>query len=136
MLCVKPQDDPNIVQAVLKQFQLSVPEQAGRLLTAEEQAKTLGFVYVEQKTDKLFLHVFEVTDCADYGHPAGEDLEIAEYLVRAAGNYAYNRLLPVLECARIPALPLLRQFGFKQFDQNYRLALEVLFKKCENCGGT
>lgn len=136
MLCVKPLDDPGVVQAVLKQFQLSVPARTGRLLAAEEQGKTLGFVYVEQKTDRLFLHVFELTDCADYGRPTGEDLEIAEYLIRAAGNYAYNRLLPVLECARIPALPLLQRFGFKQFDQNYRLALEVLFKKCENCGGT
>lgn len=134
MLCVKPLDDQNVIQAVLEQYQITA--QNGRLLTAVEQGKTLGFVYVEQKADRLFLHAFEVTGCLDYGAPAGEDLEIAEYLVRAAGNYAYNRLLPVLECARIPALPLLKRFGFKQFDQNYRLALAVLFKKCENCGGT
>lgn len=134
MLCVKPLDDQNVIQAVLEQYRITA--QNGSLLTAVEQEKTLGFVYVEQKADRLFLHAFEVTGCLDYSAPAGEDLEIAEYLVRAAGNYAYNRLLPVLECARIPALPMLRRFGFKQFDQNYRLALAVLFKKCENCGGT
>lgn len=134
MLCVKPLDDQNIVQAVREQYQ--IPAQNGRLLTAVEQGKTLGLVYVEQKTDRLFLHALEVTGCLDYEHPTGEDLEIAEYLVRAAGNYAYNRLLPVLECARIPAFPLLKRFGFKQIDQNYQLALKVLFKKCKNCGGT
>lgn len=48
MLCVKPLDDPGVVQAVLKQFQLSVPARTGRLLAAQEQGKTLGFVYVEQ----------------------------------------------------------------------------------------
>lgn len=132
MLCVKPVDDKQMVRAVMEQYR--VKSESVRLLTAEEQGKTLGFILAEPQKDKLFLHAFEVCGCLDYVRPAGDDLEIAEYLVRAAGNYASNRLLAVLECADMPSLPLLRRFGFKQYNQKYRLELKVLFKKCENCG--
>lgn len=131
MLCVKPVDDNQAVQDILDRY--GIAAENARLLLAQERGQALGFVLVEPQKDKLFLHAFEVCGCMDYGLPVNDNLEIAEYLVRAAGNYASNRLLPMLECADMPALPLLRRFGFKQYDQNYRLELKVLFKKCENC---
>lgn len=131
MLCVKPVDDQQTVQAVLERYRID--SENVRLLMATERGQTLGFVLVQPQKDKLFLHAFEVCGCMEHKLPTNDDLEIAEYLIRAAGNYASNRLLPVLECAEMPSLPLLRRFGFKQYDQKYRLELKVLFKKCENC---
>ena len=69
----------------------------------------------------------------DPENPGKDDFELAEYLVRAAANYAYNRLMSTLSFDDLQYKPILSRFAFEEIDNKFQLDIKVLFKKCENC---
>lgn len=131
MLCVKPSDNAELKNEILSS--VDIIGDSPELLTATENEKLLGYAAVDPVGRTLRLAKIEISDCKDYANPTAEDMELAEYLVRAAGNYAYNRLMTTLSCENDGYKAILKPFGFKEIDNKFQLDIKVLFKKCENC---
>lgn len=131
MLCVKPSDDVKLKSEVLSS--VDIIGKSPELLTATENGKLLGYVVVDPVGRVLRLAKIEISDCKDYANPTAVDMELAEYLIRAAGNYAYNRLMAALSCENDAYKAILKPFGFNEIDNKFQLDIKVLFKKCENC---
>lgn len=131
MLCVKPTDNLDFEKSVLNK--IKVQSDMPRVLTAEENGNMLGYIAVDPIGTKLDIVDFSLTDCNDYDSLNANQKEIAEYLLRAAGNYAFNRNMLTLETKLVKYRKLLEQFRFTEMDNKFSLHLKVLFKKCENC---
>lgn len=132
MLCVKPVDEKRTVKDAFEKY--NIKSQNARLLLAEENGRTVGLEVVEVQNTRLNILALDITDCEDYNNPTRDNLEIAEYLIRAAGSYALNRMLLGLDCTLFELEGLLKRFNFKQNEHKISVDLKVLFKKCENCG--
>ena len=136
MLCVKPVDEAGIAGPVFEKYHISSGN--ARLLMADERGTVLGFVLVEPKGDRLYLRALEIYGSTNRPAPDGgaeDSAEIAEYLIRAAGSYALNRMLSGLDCGLAVAETIQFRFGIKQNGQKYSIELKELFKKCKNCRG-
>ncbi|MCQ4022613.1 MULTISPECIES: hypothetical protein [unclassified Ruminococcus] len=131
MLCVKPTNDEKLKSEILSKNEIfgAKPD----VLTAVESGRLLGYVAVDPIDRELRLANFNITDCDSLDNPSRDNLEIAEYLLRAAGNYAYNRLMLTLSCEIPEYKPILKRFGFEEINNKFQLDIKVLFKKCENC---
>ena len=134
MLCVKPTTDEQLKKEIFSAH--GINSDLAQLLVAVENDKILGYTAVEPYMGKLTLYALSLTDCSDLNNMDGESREIAEYLIRAAGNYAYNRLLTALVCEDMSLKPVLSLFGFKEIDNKLSLDIKLLFKRCENCGSS
>ncbi|HIR02708.1 MAG: hypothetical protein U0M23_05045 [Acutalibacteraceae bacterium] len=136
MLCVKPVDDMGVVRPIMEKYNIS--SEHARLLMADERGTALGFVLVEPKEGRLYLHALEIYPGAGQASAQGgtdDSMEIAEYLIRAAGSYALNRMLSGMDCGLTVAETIQFRFGIRQNGQKYSIELKELFKKCKNCGG-
>ena len=132
MLCVKPTDDEKLKDEILST--LDIKGESPALLAATENDRLLGYVAVDPVGYDLYIPALSITDCSDYENLSQDEREIAEYLIRAAGNYGYNRMLLNICCENLNLKPLLSRFGFKEIDNKLSLDIKHLFKKCENCG--
>lgn len=132
MLCVKPCTDNQYKEQALSTIGLS--GDSAELLTAEENGRILGYAAVKPQGMKLEILKLSITDCADYSAPNNDNMEIAEYLIRAAGNYAYNRMIPMLCCAQTEISTILLKFGFEKIDNIMVVEIRKLFNSCKNCG--
>ncbi|MGN0456323.1 MAG: hypothetical protein ACI4F2_05655 [Acutalibacteraceae bacterium] len=131
MLCVKPTDDENLKNEILGRVRITGDKPD--VLTAVENGCLLGYAALDPVGSELKLADFSITSCKDPENPTAEDMEIAEYLVRAAGNYAYNRLMSTLSYDSLAYKALLKRFRFEEINNKLTLDIKVLFKKCENC---
>lgn len=131
MLCVKPTDDKNFEKDILSKCKITGV--APCLITAVENNNLLGYIAVEQKGTHLNIVDYSITNCEDYDNLTKEEREIAEYLVRSAGNYAFNRCMLALTTELEKYFSHLSKFGFKEIDNKYSIQIKDLFKKCENC---
>lgn len=131
MLCVKPSTDDELKNKIFKTVEIEGdhPE----LLTAVENGSLVGYIAVDPVDRVLRLPEMKIFSCTSYDAPTQNDRELAEYLIRAAGNYAYNRLMTTLSCDNLGLKTILMPFGFKEIDNKLQLDIKVLFKKCENC---
>lgn len=133
MLCVKPTADRALETKILST--LTVKGKEPRLITALENEETLGYIAVDPIGTTLHLIGFSLTNCTDYTTLSKNQREITDYLIRTAGNYAFNRGLLTLQNEQKEFDNLYRQFRFTQVDDKLSVHLNVLFKKCESCGG-
>lgn len=131
MLCVKPATDTEFEKSILKNCTITGKEP--RLLTATQDGELLGYIAVDLVKGKENIIDFNISGCENYDHPTGTQHEIADYLIRAAGNYAMNRGVIVLSTQLAHFYTLFKLFGFTEIDNNLTIHLKVLFKKCENC---
>lgn len=131
MLCVKPTNDTELKNMILSSDNIKgiSPE----VLTAVENGKVIGYIAVDPVDRCLMILSIRIDSCKDFSSMTANDREIAEYLIRAAGNYAYNRLIQNLVCNNSDYKSLLEPFGFKEIDNKLQLDIKLLFKKCENC---
>lgn len=131
MLCVKPTNDESLKNEILKTAEIKGDNPD--VLTAVENGSLVGYVVVDPVERVLMLPKLEIISCNSYDAPNQNDRELAEYLVRAAGNYAYNRLMTTLSCDNLDLKTILTPLKFKEIDNKLQLDIKVLFKKCENC---
>ncbi|MGN0499292.1 MAG: hypothetical protein ACI4F6_09580 [Acutalibacteraceae bacterium] len=131
MLCVKPTEDEKLKNEILGRVRTTGDKPD--VLTAVENGSLLGYAALDPVGSELRLADFCIISCKDPENPTAEDMEIAEYLVRAAGNYAYNRLMSTLSYDSLAYKPLLKSFRFEEINNKLTLDIKVLFKKCENC---
>lgn len=131
MLCVKPTEDKELENRILSECKITGV--APCLITAEEDNKILGYIAVEQKGTHLNIIDYSIANCKDYNNLTKNEREIAEYLVRSAGNYAFNRCMLMLTTELETYFLHFSKFGFKESDNKYSIQIKDLFKKCENC---
>lgn len=131
MLCVKPTEDKELENRILSKC--TITGVAPCLITAIEDNNLLGYIAVEQKGTHLNIIDYSITNCKDYNNLAQSEREIAEYLVRSAGNYAFNRCMLMLTTELKEYCTHFSKFGFKEIDNKYSILIKDLFKKCENC---
>ncbi len=131
MLCVKPCTDIEFKEQVLST--LGYNADSAELLTAEENGRLLGYAAVKQLGQNLEILRLSIMSCTDYSSPTEEDSEIAEYLVRAAANYAYNRMLTTLSCSLPEFSTILLRLGFDKVDNLCEINIKKLFNSCKNC---
>lgn len=131
MLCVKPTDDKILEQSVISGCKIKGGQP--RLITAVENNQVLGYICVDPTGTVLNIAGFNITGCENYNNPTNGQREIADYLIRSAGNYAFNRYMLTMECEIREFFSLFKLFGFTEIDNKLTIHLKVLFKKCENC---
>lgn len=132
MLCVKPTENHQLEQNILSKCKAM---QGARVLTAQQDEQQLGYIAVYPQGTQLHIIDFEITGCENQEALTGEENEIAEYLIRAAGNYAFNRQMLTLESGLTNWNAVFKKFRFTEINNNFSLHLKELFKKCESCSG-
>lgn len=131
MLCVRPSDDAKFREKVLEK--VKTESEFPEVLVAIENDNILGYVVVDPVGRVLKIKELFIDSCKNYLLPSSDDLEIAEYLLRAAGNYAYNRLMTTLSFESEKYSEILFPFGFKKNNNKIQLDIKVLFKKHKSC---
>lgn len=131
MLCVRPCSDEQYKEQVL--LDLGLSGDSTELLTAEENGRILGYAAVKPQGLELEILSLSIADCADYSAPNDDNMEIAEYLIRAVGNYAYNRMIPALSCVLPELDAILIRLGFEKIDNLSRINIKKLFNSCKSC---
>lgn len=131
MLCVKPVDTTEELKKILEA--VKILGSAPRVLIATENEKELGFVVVDPLKEELRIAELVISGCDSFKSITKEDLEIAEYLVRAAGSYALNRMIMKLSCDKEEVFDVLDGFAFKRSEGRSEIFLTNLFKKCDTC---
>ena len=100
MLCVKPVDEAGIAGPVFEKYHISSGN--ARLLMADERGTVLGFVLVEPKGDRLYLHALEIYGSTNRPAPDGGAEDSAEIFVSCVGKKAsgiceHSNIIPLLE---------------------------------------
>ncbi|HHZ06524.1 MAG TPA: hypothetical protein GX401_07050 [Clostridiales bacterium] len=131
MLCVKPTENLSLEKDILSKC--AVMGKEPRLITAVEDNEILGYIAVDLILGEERIIAFNISGCENYDHPTGVQWEIADYLIRTAGNYAMNRGVVKLTTDLESKFTLFRLFKFTELDNKFTVYLKDLFKKCENC---
>lgn len=131
MLCVKPSYDEKLNKELIGTTRIIGDNPV--LLTAIENEKLVGYAVLDPIGSDIRIASLNIPSMLDPENPDKDDFELAEYLVRAAANYAYNRLMSTLSFDDLQYKPILSRFAFEEIDNKFQLDIKVLFKKCENC---
>lgn len=123
MLTVMPEDSKEIL---LK----NKCEKDGQVLVARDGLKKLGHIVVNPKKDTLVIEEIKIENTNDLIVLNFDDKYLVELLLRAAGNYAMNRGILVMESTDMNVFFAAEQLGFKQDSEKTIIKLNELFKPC------
>lgn len=126
MLTILPSDDKEIINKCSPQTEFP------KALISREKGQEIGYICVEQVGDVLKIIGIELYYCINPEKLTQKDRIDGDCLVRAAGSYALNRNLCVMESDKPELFSLLIQLGFQQIDDKVRINLSQLFKPCKN----
>ncbi len=126
MLTILPSKDKEIIEKCRPETDLA------EALVSREKGQELGYICVEQVGDVLKIIGMELYYCADMKKLSQKDRIDGDCLVRAAGSYALNRNISIMESEKEELFDLLLQLGFRQIDDKVRINLSQLFKPCKN----
>ena len=101
-------------------------------LISREKGQEIGYICVEQIDSILKIIGMELYYCPNTEKLSQKDRIDGDCLVRAAGSYAWNRDISVMECEKKELFHLLVQLGFQQIDDKVMINLSQLFKPCKN----
>lgn len=126
MLTILPSDDKEIINKCNPQTEFP------KALISREKGQEIGYICVEQVGDVLKIIGMELYYCINPEKLTQKDRIDGDCLVRAAGSYALNRNLCVMESDKPELFAMLNQLGFQQIDDKARINLSQLFKPCKN----
>ena len=131
MLTILPEKDKQLMISVFNGREEGSRDPA--VLVARDGEKTLGHIAVRVRERTLWIVDFSLAQIDDYTALQGENRRLADYLIKAAASYAMNRNVFRMESDVEKIYPLLKDFGFLDFNKNVCVDLAHLIKKCGIC---
>ena len=103
------------------------------LLVSRNGSEEIGHIATEQRADIIYIIGFHLNGFDLQSKPNFGQHTDADALLRAAGSYALNRAIYIINCEVPEYFTLLRRFGFEETDSYLSISLKQLLKTCKNC---
>lgn len=126
MLTILPSEDKEILKKCCPKTDRA------QVLVSAEKGQEIGYICVEQNGSVLDIIGMELYYCLNTKNLSRKDRIDGDCLIRAAGSYALNRNLWVMESEKRELFGLLIQLGFREIDDKVIINLNQLFKPCKN----
>ena len=101
-------------------------------LTAFENGVFLGYIIVKEEKTSLTIKGFEMMDCKDYIHLDSLYSQLAQLLIRAAGNFAFNRGILKMTGDLDSLFFVCTALNLNDGEDSVEIDIKKLFKPCEH----